>query len=76
MNPNSKFLPTGRFNWDEMFRQAGRSLLVQNVKPRHETARNVFEEDEEQIMAAARSHGFVLVSSRKAKSGAFVKGKA
>ena len=52
-------------DWDKAFAEAHLSsgpassgLTVQNRKPPHETARNIFEDDETDIMAAAKKHGY------------------
>lgn len=62
-----------KMNWDDIFRQTERSLAIQNVKPPHETARNIFADDEKAIMAAASRYGFKIVSPPKAKVISFVK---
>lgn len=67
------------FDWDKTFSQAHvhswptASLSVQNVKPPHATARNIFKGDELEIMAAARKYGYRVVSSPGAKVVSFVK---
>ena len=49
------------------------SLCVSNRKPPHESARNVFKDDETQIAAAAKAHGFVIISPPGAGVVSFVK---
>jgi len=49
------------------------SLSIQNTKPPHETARNIFQDDEREIMAAASKHGFRVVSPPKARVVSFLK---
>lgn len=64
-------------NWDQIFAEAHlhswptASLSIQNAKPPHESARNIFKEDEREIMAAAFTHGYRIVSGGKVVS--FVK---
>ena len=66
-------------DWDKTFGEAHlhswptASLSVQNAKPPHETARNIFKDDEREIMAAAFKHGYRIVSPPKAKVVSFVK---
>lgn len=52
-------------NWDDIFRDAHlhswptASLAIQNVNPKPSAgSRNIFEDDEKQIMAAAQRHGY------------------
>ena len=55
-------------HWDEMFKQSELDLkkytnritvVISNVKPTHETARNIYKEDSVQIEKAAKDNGFV-----------------
>jgi len=68
-----------KLDWDTIFRDAHicswptASLSVQNAKPPHETARNIFKDDEREIMAAARRYNYVIVSPPKAKVVSFVR---
>jgi hypothetical protein len=65
--------------WDKTFREAHlhswptASLSIQNAKPTHETARNIFKEDGREIMAAAQAHGYRIVSPPKSKVVSFVR---
>lgn len=56
-------------NWDKEFKEAIRcamgyipTLKISNKKPPHETARNIFREDEDRIMQTAAENGFVILS--------------
>ena len=68
-------------DWDKMFSEAHlhsgpktASICIQNVNPKPSAgSRNVFQDDEKQIMVAAKRHGFVLIGDRKAKAISFVK---
>jgi hypothetical protein len=51
------------------------SFCVQAVKPPHETARNLFTDDKEQILKAAAKHGYKMVGTI-GKSVSFVRPKA
>jgi len=51
------------------------SLSIQNTKPPHETARNIFQDDEREIMAAAATHGYRIVSPPRARVVSFVKSR-
>ena len=61
-------------NWEKLFAEAHlhswptASLSIQNAKPPHESARNIFKEDEREIMAAAAKHGYRIVSKGKVVS--------
>lgn len=66
-------------DWDRVFSEAHlhswptASVCVQNAKPPPETARNIFKEDENEIMAASKKHGYQVVSPKGAKVVSFVK---
>jgi hypothetical protein len=66
-------------DWNNTFSEAHKnswptaSLSIQNAKPPHETARNIFKEDQREIMAAAFKHGYRIVSAPSAKVVSFVK---
>ena len=77
--PGSLHPVVGRLDWNKIFGEAHlnswptASLSIQNAKPPHETARNIFKDDEREIMAAAKTHGYRIVSPPKAKVVSFVK---
>lgn len=57
-------------HWDEIFKESERynsqftkriGVIVSNVKPSHETARNIYKEDREEIEAAAAKNGFKCI---------------
>jgi galactokinase len=62
-------------HWDELFKQLEReqieagetrpSVIVANTKPQHETARNLYQEDKEEIERAAKNNGFKCISRLK-----------
>lgn len=69
-------------DWDDRFRTAhlnsegGRpSLCIQNVNPCPSArgSRNIYKEDEREILAAAGKYGYTMVSPPKAKVVSFVK---
>lgn len=60
-------------DWNKAFAEAGGSLSVQNRKPPHETARNIYKEDETAILEAARSYGYVCVTPSDCSIISFVK---
>lgn len=48
-----------KINWYKAFAEAGRSLIIQNVNPApSQGSRNIFSEDYEEIMVAARKYGY------------------
>jgi len=59
--------------WDALFKKAERDLkefpmigvIVSNIKPPVETARNIYKEDNEEIEAAAKANGFRCVARGK-----------
>ena len=65
-------------DWLKTFREAHlhswptASLSIQNTKPPHETARNIFKDDERDIMAAALHYGYRIISPPKAKVVSFI----
>lgn len=63
-------------DWHSWPQNAPVGLCVSNRKPSHESARNVFKEDEAQIMAAAKAHGFRIVSPPGASVVSFIKDKS
>lgn len=65
-------------NWDTMFATAHltsgpgmASLCIQNAKPPHETAFNLFQRDKAAILAAASKHGYRQINET-GKSISFV----
>lgn len=70
-------------NWDKAFKDALNvypagtppSLCISNTNPNPNAtgSRNIFRDDERQIMAAAERAGFVMLGTRKDKSVSFVK---
>ncbi len=61
-------------DWSDVFRRSERSVQVQNRKPNHETARNIFAEDRKLIFQAAAAHGFqVFAPSLKHRAVLFFK---
>ena len=55
--------------WDKIFNglenpinQKSISLIVANTKPAHESARNVYQEDKEEIELAAKNNGFKCIA--------------
>lgn len=68
-------------DWDKRFREAHQtsgpnavSLCIQNTNPKPSAgSRNIFEDDEKEILAAAKRHGFKMVGDPKAKAVSFVK---
>lgn len=68
-----------REHWNVVFRDAhlrswpAHSALISNRKPPHETARNMFKDDEAVISNAAQRHGYTMQSDSKARVIRFVK---
>ena len=68
-------------DWDKIFAEAhlhsfpSPSLSIQNSKPKHETSRNIFQEDKVKILNAAQKYGFKIVSPKQSKVVNFVKQK-
>lgn len=61
---------TFRGHWDHFFKEAERNLgqytkrvcvVVANSKPTHETSRNVYQEDKDEVEKAAKANGFTCV---------------
>jgi hypothetical protein len=77
--PGSLHPVVGRLDWNKIFGEAHmnswptESISIQNTKPPHETARNLFKDDEREIMVAAKNHGYRIVSPPKAKVVSFVR---
>jgi hypothetical protein len=59
--------------WEAEFAEDQRVIVIANFKPNHDTARNIFAEDEAEIMAAAKRHGYEMIGSRKNKHVRFKK---
>ena len=60
-------------DWNKAFADSECSITIQNMKPPHETARNLFQEDRKQIMAAAEANGFKMLGDGKARVISFVR---
>jgi hypothetical protein len=62
-------------NWDKIFSEAHlnswptASICIQNVKPG--SGRNIFSEDKAEILAAAKKHGYEIISAKDAKVVSF-----
>ncbi len=68
-----------KIDWKKQFAEAHlhsfptAGLSIQNTKPPHESARNIFQEDEKEIMEAANAFGYRIVSQPKARVVSFTK---
>ena len=60
-------------DWDKIFSEASGSLSIQNAKPTHESSRNIFKDDKNQIMTAANKYNYQIISPPMAKVVSFVK---
>jgi len=66
-------------NWDKVFSEAHlfswptASLSVQNSKPPHESARNIFQMDKKKILQAAEKYGYKIISPDGSKVVSFLK---
>ena len=63
-----------KLNWDEIFRDTHLNswptagLSIQNVNPSpSQGSRNIFKDDKDEIMAAAKKYGYQIVSEPNAK---------
>ena len=62
-------------DWDKIFCEAA-SLSIQNVNPAPSLgSRNIFKEDKNEIINAAKKYGFKIVGDEKDKVVAFVRYK-
>jgi galactokinase len=55
-------------NWHKIFNETEHSLCISNSKAPHETARNVFKDDREEIEQAAKDNGFKCLGIGKSVS--------
>lgn len=65
-----------QLNWDGIFLEASKtskSLCIQAVNPKPSAgSRNIFKDDEKEIMSAAKKYGFIICSIPDAKIISFV----
>ena len=70
-------LPHGKLlNWDNVFAKTEKSIIIQNRQPPHSSdqgGRNIFKEDKEEIMKAAKKYNFKIISKKGSKNVEFVK---